>query len=218
MEFSQPDFDSKPTGSFSTTKNTEKTSKTKENSSKSSGTAFRKQASAHLDALFRFASILPISEPETERLLRETYRRTFEQLDNNPPKDGLKKQLFIHLIEGYRLDYASSDNLLSESRTERAQHRAKPLDSVSLNIMNDLDETFFSNISTDALIRSLKDLPDICRICIHLTEVEDFSYNEVVEILDCSPETVRAQLHQGRNILKRKLIRSEVSEEVLPTS
>lgn len=173
----------------------------------------------HLDALYRFALTLALTEQTTEQLLRETYRRVSRELESNQPgnENKRKQELFSTLITIYKRDHMPPGTIPVGPRSEEPRPQAFPLDRVSLNIMNDLDETFFSNISDDEVDNSLKHLPEICRICIYLADVEGFSHDEVGAILDCSADTVQSQLHQGRNLLKRKLIRSEVSKGVLPT-
>lgn len=219
MDYSQSYTDQQPTEGFSSRKNTETKTKTEsERPEDPSRKAFRRQANTHLDALYHFASSLPLSEQDIEQLLCETYRRTSEKFEKNQPTNEIKKQLFVTLIRVYRAIYASPDDLLTGSESEETPPRSKPLERIPLIIMNDLDETFFSNISSEQLDRVLEELPDPCRTCITLSDVEGFSYDEVSDILDCTPETVRDRLHQGRNILKRKLIQDGVSREVLPTS
>jgi RNA polymerase sigma-70 factor (ECF subfamily) len=49
-----------------------------------------------------------------------------------------------------------------------------------------------------------------------LSDVEDFSYKEISEILDIPIGTVMSRLHRGRNILKKKLVDFAKEKGVIP--
>ena len=47
------------------------------------------------------------------------------------------------------------------------------------------------------LLRKVMDLPDKCRLIIHLFYYEDYSVREISKCLKCSEGTVKSQLHRG---------------------
>ncbi len=55
------------------------------------------------------------------------------------------------------------------------------------------------------LVREVLKLPDRCRTVIHLYYYEDYSVREIAGILGISENTVKSQLHRGRQLLKEKL-------------
>ncbi|MCZ6727764.1 MAG: RNA polymerase sigma factor [Acidobacteria bacterium] len=55
------------------------------------------------------------------------------------------------------------------------------------------------------LTRSLKNLPLRYRVPLILRDVEDWSYAEIAQFLNCKPGTVKSRIHRGRLKL-RKLV------------
>lgn len=55
------------------------------------------------------------------------------------------------------------------------------------------------------LIQAVMDLPEKCRLIVHLFYYEDYSVKEIAEILGINENTVKSQLHRGRTLLKNKL-------------
>lgn len=52
---------------------------------------------------------------------------------------------------------------------------------------------------------ALQSLSDEFRVAVTLCDVEDFSYEEIAEIMNCSIGTVRSRVHRGREKLRHRL-------------
>ena len=52
---------------------------------------------------------------------------------------------------------------------------------------------------------AIQTLPDKYRVILSLRDIQDFSYNEIIKILDISPGTVDSRLHRARKMLRKKL-------------
>ena len=57
--------------------------------------------------------------------------------------------------------------------------------------------------------RSIADLPEEFRVVAALYFVEEFSYQEIAEIVDCPVGTVRSRLHRSRKLLQKALWEQE---------
>ena len=55
------------------------------------------------------------------------------------------------------------------------------------------------------MIRSIDHLPIDFRLVVILADLQEFSYKEIAEILDCPVGTVMSRLYRGRRLLKRAL-------------
>ena len=55
------------------------------------------------------------------------------------------------------------------------------------------------------LIQAVMELPEKCRMIVHLFYYEEYSVKEIAEILVINENTVKSQLHRGRTLLKSKL-------------
>ncbi|MBC7195922.1 MAG: sigma-70 family RNA polymerase sigma factor [Deferribacterales bacterium] len=94
------------------------------------------------------------------------------------------------------------------------------------------NESFFDRVSdysnpeeellTDEMrkyVRKFVDaLPDKLRAVIILREVEDFSYEEIAEMLNIPIGTVRSRLFNARQFIKQRLIRQGLADEMSKVS
>ena len=55
------------------------------------------------------------------------------------------------------------------------------------------------------IIQSVMSLPEKCRIAVHLFYYEDYSVKEIADIMGIKENTVKAQLHRGRTLLRSML-------------
>ena len=53
--------------------------------------------------------------------------------------------------------------------------------------------------------RALAQVPAEFRLAVVLADLEDFSYKEIAEIMDCPAGTVMSRLYRGRKILQKLL-------------
>jgi RNA polymerase sigma-70 factor (ECF subfamily) len=66
-------------------------------------------------------------------------------------------------------------------------------------------------IDTEQVSEALDALPDEYRVVATLYFMEDFSYQQIAEVVGCPVGTVRSRLHRGRRMLQKALWR--VAEE-----
>jgi RNA polymerase sigma-70 factor (ECF subfamily) len=55
--------------------------------------------------------------------------------------------------------------------------------------------------------KALEALPPDYRMVVILADLEDFSYKEIAEILECPVGTVMSRLYRGRKLLEKALMR-----------
>ncbi len=63
--------------------------------------------------------------------------------------------------------------------------------------------------------RALDEVPSDYRMAVVLCDLEEFSYKEIAEIMDCPVGTVMSRLHRGRRLLQRALYAYAVQEGVV---
>ena len=56
-----------------------------------------------------------------------------------------------------------------------------------------------------AVKSAVAQLPDEFRDCVLLRDMQGLAYEEIGEVLDLAPGTVRSRIHRGRLILQRML-------------
>src|SRR5262249_37246875 len=64
-----------------------------------------------------------------------------------------------------------------------------------------------SGVLDEDVKRALESLPYDYRMVVILADLEDFSYKEIAEILDCPVGTVMSRLYRGRKLLEKALLK-----------
>ena len=62
-------------------------------------------------------------------------------------------------------------------------------------------------IDAEHIAAAMKELPSEYRVVTALYFMDEFSYREIADIIDCPVGTVRSRLHRGRKILQKLLWR-----------
>jgi len=65
------------------------------------------------------------------------------------------------------------------------------------------------------VIRSIDQLPIDFRLVVILADLQEFSYKEIAEILDCPVGTVMSRLYRGRKLLQKNLLGYAVANGVV---
>ncbi len=73
-----------------------------------------------------------------------------------------------------------------------------------------------SRLDSELIARALESLPQEYRVVSTLYFIEDFSYQEIANIVGIPVGTVRSRLHRGRKILQKLLWRVAVERGVVP--
>jgi RNA polymerase sigma-70 factor (ECF subfamily) len=63
--------------------------------------------------------------------------------------------------------------------------------------------------------RALAEVPTEFRLAVILADLEDFSYKEIAEIMECPAGTVMSRLFRGRKMLQRLLYDYAVEQGIL---
>ncbi len=71
--------------------------------------------------------------------------------------------------------------------------------------LRDPETTALMPLIEDEIGRALDALPTEFRLAVVLCDVEEFSYEEIAQIMGCPIGTVMSRLHRGRKLLQRAL-------------
>ncbi len=169
---------------------------------------FNAQVMPFVDSLYNTAYRMTRSAEDAEDLVQETYFKAYKYYDKFEEGTNLKAWLFKILkntfINNYRkrkLEPRSVDFAEIEDSFERIVRRdaSEP--------PSDPESDFFSNVLDDDVKRALESLPYDYRMVVVLADLEDFSYKEIAEILDCPVGTVMSRLYRGRKLLEKALLK-----------
>jgi RNA polymerase sigma-70 factor (ECF subfamily) len=162
----------------------------------------------YLDSLYNTAYRMTRSSEDAEDLVQETFFKAYKYYDKFEEGTNLKAWLFKILkntfINNYRkkklqprsVDFAEIED--SFERIVRRDASDQPADPESV---------YFKGVLDDDVRKALESLPYDYRMVVILADLEDFSYKEIAEILDCPVGTVMSRLYRGRKLLEKALLR-----------
>jgi len=181
---------------------------------------FNSQAMPFVDSLYNTAYRMTRSAEDAEDLVQETFFKAYKYYDKFEEGTNLKAWLFKILkntfINNYRkkkLEPRSVDFAEIEDSFERIVRRD------SAEPGGDPETEFFNGVLDDDVRKALESLPYDYRMVVILADLEDFSYKEIAEIMDCPAGTVMSRLFRGRKMLQRLLYDYAVEQGIInPTT
>src|SRR5919109_2559358 len=177
---------------------------------------FEELALQHLDPLYSAALRLTKNERDAEDLVQDTCMRAFRFFDKFERGTNMKAWLFKILTNTFINKYRRRvkertvvEGAARESGNERFVTR-EPTESSA-----DPEQYFFDKLLSDDVIRSIDQLPIDFRLVVILADLQEFSYKEIAEILDCPVGTVMSRLYRGRKLLQKNLMAYAVETGVV---
>ncbi|RME23249.1 MAG: sigma-70 family RNA polymerase sigma factor [Candidatus Zixiibacteriota bacterium] len=167
--------------------------------------AFEAEALPHMDALYRTALRMTKNEADAEDLVQEAMIKAYRFWDKFEPGSNCRAWLFKIMTNIFINDY-----------------RAKSRTPISVNV-DDIDDNFlygqladmgpdetpeaklFAKIFDDDVKKAIEELPDDFRLVVVLSFLEEFSYQEIADIVGLQLGTVKSRLHRGRKLLQKQL-------------
>jgi RNA polymerase sigma-70 factor (ECF subfamily) len=168
--------------------------------------AFEREALPHMDILYNYALRMTNSAQDADDLVQETYLKAYRFWGSYEEGTNIKAWLFRIMknsyINRYRketkepntVDYDEVKDFYSMVRHESTES-------------NDLQETLFGNLLDDDVTKAIASLPEEFRTVVILSDIEELSYEEIAEFVDCPVGTVRSRLHRGRKLLREQLMK-----------
>ena len=175
------------------------------NSAKDSD-AFMDEALTHLDALHGVACRMTRNPTEAEDLVQDTLVKALRARDQYHAGTNLKAWLFRILTNTFINKFRRGG--LEKSVFDRPD--ADPLadgwvSASTMRQLRDPEQVALLPIIEGEVRRALDALPPEFRLAVILSDVEEFSYEEIADIMGCPMGTVMSRLHRGRKILQRTL-------------
>ncbi len=165
--------------------------------------SFEKEALPHMDALYNFALRMTGNRDDASDLLQETYLRAFRFYDKFETGTNCKAWLFRIMRNTFINIYRKKSK---EPRKSDIDEIEKFYDKVkSSTDSSQFEKEIFDNLLDDELSAALSSLPEDFRTVIVLCDIENFSYEEIADFVDCPIGTVKSRLFRARKILFTKL-------------
>lgn len=142
------------------------------------------------------------SNHEAEDLLHEGFIRIINKLDQYGGKgslDGWMRRIMVNTAINYysRLKYNYYQVEINEE-VDAADHY----------------ENAYSRLSTQDLLKMIRDLPDGYRMVFNLHVIEGYKHNEIAKMLDISENTSKSQLFKAKRCLKEQIGKEEIEKVI----
>ena len=170
----------------------------------------------HLDALYSAGLRLTKNERDAEDLVQDTFLRAFRFFDKFERGTNMKAWLFKILTNTFINRYrrrVKERTVVEGAAREQSSERFIVRETAESAV--NPEQYFFDKLLSDDVLRSIDGLPIDFRLVVILADLQEFSYKEIAEILDCPVGTVMSRLYRGRKLLQKNLMSYAVEQGVL---
>jgi RNA polymerase sigma-70 factor (ECF subfamily) len=179
-----------------------------EKTSKSAAEAdsFAEEALSHMDAMYGVACRLTRNPTEAEDLVQDALVKAMRARDQFHAGTNLKAWMFRILTNTFINKYRRGG--LERSVLDGPE--ADPLvdgwvSASTMRQLRDPEQIALRPIVEGEVGKALDALPTEFKLAVVLCDVEEFSYEEIAEIMGCPIGTVMSRLHRGRKLLQKSL-------------
>ncbi|MCX7807233.1 MAG: sigma-70 family RNA polymerase sigma factor [Deltaproteobacteria bacterium] len=163
------------------------------------------EAMAHLDVLYRTALRLSQNPHQAEDLVQETFLRAIRFYDRFVPGTNLRAWLLRILTNLYFSDCRKRQKEDVETSLVEEDNLPPIHSPLLLDLVTPEDNSIGADLCTK-IQEAVEALPVEYRIVFWLADVEELSYREIAEVLECPIGTVMSRLHRARRHLQAQLV------------
>jgi RNA polymerase sigma-70 factor (ECF subfamily) len=180
---------------------------------------FEAQVLSHLDALYAVGCRLTKAPLDAEDLVQDALVKAMRARDQYQPGTNLKAWLFKILTNTFINKYRRG----GLERVVLDGPDADPLadgwvSAASMRALRDPETQALAPLVAEEIRKALDELPEEFRIAVVLSDVEELSYKEIAEAMDCPVGTVMSRLHRGRRLLQKRLYDHAVLLGIAPVN
>jgi RNA polymerase sigma-70 factor, ECF subfamily len=161
----------------------------------------------HLESLYGTAVRMTRSPEEAEDLVQDTSLKAFRFLDRYQPGTNFKAWIFKILTNVFINKYHKKKRTRElHQELEADGQYGHVLAPGSARTAEHLEDSILDHLMSEDIQAGLAELPPDFRMAVLLSDVEEFSYKEIAEIMDCPVGTVMSRLYRARRALQRRLV------------
>ncbi|MFC1558278.1 sigma-70 family RNA polymerase sigma factor [candidate division KSB1 bacterium] len=168
---------------------------------------FEKEMLQHLDNLYNFSLSLVKDYNDAKDLVQETYYKAYKFFYQFRAGSNSKAWLISILKNTYINIYSRKMRGPKNIEYNDQYHIGNDvLQHSNINSNSVINKDYLSNVLSDEVDSAVDKLPYKYKTTIILSDIENFSYEEIADIMDCPIGTVRSRLSRGRKILREILL------------
>jgi RNA polymerase sigma-70 factor (ECF subfamily) len=171
--------------------------------------SFETQMLPHIDALYRTAYSMTKNAGDADDLVQDTYLRAFQFFDQFQGGTNSRAWLFRIMTNLYintyrkrmrepeRVSYDEMEDFFLYNRLVNSPGGASGNDSPETEVVQ--------RVQIEAIREAIAQLPEEYRATLVLADLNEFSYQEVSDMLQIPLGTVRSRLSRGRRLVQKAL-------------
>jgi RNA polymerase sigma-70 factor (ECF subfamily) len=176
--------------------------------------SFQEEALIHMESLYQGALYMTRDPAEAEDLVQETFLKAHRFWGRYQKGTNCKAWLYrimTNTLINRRRKKKHAFSLLEETDTDSSTEGAYD-HSV---FYSGPENTYLQGMLPDRVLKAIESLPESFRVPVVLSDLQDFSYKEIAEIMDCPVGTVMSRLFRGRKRLQELLFDHAVEQGVI---
>lgn len=166
--------------------------------------SFNEEALVHMHVLYNSALYLTRDPTKAEDIVQETFLKAFRFWHRYERGTNCKAWLFRILTNTFI------------NRNRRKQHQQESMDATERDYSSALvsenssfyespESTYLGALFPQHIRDAIESLPENFRVPVVLADLNDFSYKEIADIMECPVGTVMSRLFRGRKRLQELL-------------
>ncbi len=178
--------------------------------------AFEREAMPHLDALHSYALHLCRNQADAEDLVQETYIKALSNFSSYEPGTNCRAWLFRILTNTFfnlwrsRKRHNTIDTAATPDMEWQIAEAVEPQ-----GLFRPLDVQLLDRVISKHVTAALDELPPEFRTVLLLADLQDFSYKEIADVVDCPVGTVMSRLYRARKAMQKALMEHAIQEGVI---
>lgn len=150
-------------------------------------------------AIFRFALQMCGSQALAEDVTQEVFLVLIRETHNFDPARGSLNAFLFGVARNQLFRRLQRERFYAPLESD--EHHERSLPTLSEDPLHQLSRSE----TIDSVRNAVLTLPERYREVVVLCDLEEMSYAETAQVLDCAIGTVRSRLHRGRSLLIEKL-------------
>jgi RNA polymerase sigma-70 factor (ECF subfamily) len=179
--------------------------------------SFEREALPHLDALYGTAMRLTRNPRDAEDLVQDTLLRAYRFWAKFEAGTNCKAWLLKILTNNFinRYHKLRRDQELAREVAAADDAAESVVSQASSSRSRDPEGAIVASMLSDDVLDALAALPVDFRVAVVLCDLEELSYREIAEAMECPVGTVMSRLFRGRRLLQKALRDYAVAEGVV---